>query len=65
MNAEAVRNVAEVMEEESAEAAIWATTGSFEPQAVLAAAEYRSLRLIDGGELRALIREHLGAELGG
>ncbi|MEY9849881.1 restriction system protein [Streptacidiphilus sp. BW17] len=65
VSAEAVRNVAEVMEEESAEAAIWATTGSFEPQAVLAAAEHRSLRLIDGGELRALIREHLGVELGG
>ncbi|WP_152648407.1 restriction endonuclease [Streptacidiphilus anmyonensis] len=62
---EAVRNVAEVMEEEQAEAGIWATTGSFHPQAVLAAAEHAGLRLIDGGELRALIREHLGAELGG
>jgi restriction system protein len=65
VGAEAVRNVAEVMQEEGAEAAIWATTGSFHPRAVLAAAEHPDLRLIDGGELRALIREHLGAELGG
>jgi restriction system protein len=65
VTAEAVRNVAEVMEEESAVAGIWATTGSFEPHAVLTAAENPGLRLIDGGELRALIREHLRAELGG
>ncbi|SEL64817.1 restriction endonuclease [Streptacidiphilus jiangxiensis] len=65
VGAEAVRNVAEVMDEEAAHAGIWATTGSFHPQAVLAAADCAGLRLIDGGELRALIREHLGAELGG
>ncbi|WP_037605276.1 restriction endonuclease [Streptacidiphilus rugosus] len=65
VSAEAVQNVAEVMAEETAAAAIWATTGSFHPEAVIAAAERPGLRLIDGGELRALIREHLGAELGG
>jgi len=32
---------------------------------VIAAASLPQLRLIDGGELRALVRAHLGAELGG
>ncbi|QMU75447.1 restriction endonuclease [Streptacidiphilus sp. PB12-B1b] len=65
VSAEAVRNVAEVVEEEAAEQGIWATTGSFHPDAVIAAASLPELRLIDGGELRALIRAHLGTELGG
>ena len=65
VGAEVVRNVAEVVEEEAAERGIWATTGSFHPDAVIAAASLPELRLIDGGELRALIRAHLGTELGG
>jgi restriction system protein len=65
VGAAVVRHVAEVVEEEAAERGIWATTGSFHPDAVIAAASLPELRLIDGGELRALIRAHLGAELGG
>ena len=65
VGAAVVRHVAEVVEEEAAERGIWATTGSFHPDAVIAAASLPQLRLIDGGELRALIRAHLGAELGG
>jgi len=65
VGAEVVRNVAEVVAEEAAERGIWATTGSFHPDAVIAAASLPELRLIDGGELRALVRAHLGAELGG
>ncbi|WP_370146171.1 restriction endonuclease [Streptacidiphilus sp. EB129] len=65
VRAQAVRDVAEVVAEEEADAGVWATTGSFAPDAVIAAASLPELRLIDGGELRALIRAHLGAELGG
>jgi restriction system protein len=65
VGADAVRDVAEVVADEQAEAGVWATTGSFDMGAVLAAAEMPQLRLIDGGELRALVRAHLGAELGG
>jgi restriction system protein len=65
VGADAVRTVAEVVAEEQAAVGIWATTGSFHPRAVLAAAELPGVRLIDGGELRALVREHLGLELGG
>ena len=65
VGAEVVRNVAEAVDEEAAERGIWATTGSFHPDAVIAAASLPQLRLIDGGELRALVRAHLGAELGG
>ena len=65
VGAEVVRNVAEVVVEEAAERGIWATTGSFHPDAVIAAASLPELKLIDGGELRALIRAHLGADLGG
>ena len=63
--ADAVRDVAEVIADEGAAGGVWATTGSFEADAVLAAASCPELRLIDGGELRALVRAHLGAELGG
>lgn len=65
VGADAVRTVAQVCAEEHAAAGIWATTGSFAPDAVVAAAGLPGMRLIDGGELRALIREHLGQELGG
>ena len=65
VRAGAVRDVAEVVAEENADGGVWATTGSFELDAVVAAASLPSLRLIDGGELRALVRAHLGAELGG
>ncbi|MEY9968661.1 restriction system protein [Streptacidiphilus sp. MAP12-16] len=65
LRADAVRDVAEVVVEEQATGAIWATTGSFDVDAVLAAASRPEVRLIDGGELRALVRAHLGAELGG
>jgi restriction system protein len=65
VGADAVRDVAEVVADEGAGGGIWATTGSFEADAVVAAAAFPELRLIDGGELRALVRAHLGAELGG
>jgi restriction system protein len=65
VRADAVRDVAEVVADEHADGGIWATTGSFEVDAVVAAASLPKLRLIDGGELRALVRAHLGAELGG
>lgn len=65
VGADAVRDVAEVIADEEAAGGVWATTGSFEADAVLAAASCPELRLIDGGELRALVRAHLGAELGG
>ena len=65
VRADAVRDVAEVVADEHADGGVWATTGSFDLDAVVAAASLPKLRLIDGGELRALVRAHLGAELGG
>ncbi|MFC1409648.1 restriction endonuclease [Streptacidiphilus sp. N1-12] len=65
VRADAVRDVAEVVADEQADCGIWATTGSFDVDAVVAAASLPQLRLIDGGELRSLVRAHLGAELGG
>ncbi|WP_037576263.1 restriction endonuclease [Phaeacidiphilus oryzae] len=65
ISADAVRSALEAAEEEGRPRCVWATTGRFHPDAEALAEERPELRLIDGVELRDLIRTQLGAELGG
>jgi restriction system protein len=65
IGAEAVHNAAEVAEEEGLDQCIWITTGAYHAEALGAARNRPGMRLIDGQELRDLIRTRLGPELGG
>jgi restriction system protein len=65
ISADAVRSAIEAAGEEDRPRCVWATTGGFHEDAEDLAEEHPELRLIDGVELRDLIRTQLGSELGG
>jgi restriction system protein len=65
IGADAVRNAVEVAEEERLTRCFWITTGAFHADALGWARSHPGVRLIDGQELREIVRSRIGPELGG
>jgi restriction system protein len=60
---ESVRALARVVEEKSATAGILVTTSWVSPESKIFAARNNRLRIIEGGELKHLLAEHLHIDI--